>query len=165
VRRWAILVVLVTALGPAAPSQAGEPRMRLVIGEARLEGDGSQCTDGNKGAGISKRAEVITETDVAQFRPTGGLMALDGKRFSRRGVGDRLVERCFTLSIDGKLVGRGHVQWVDTPRLTGFPILELSERSGIVRAQFLSGNHGNIRPLHEFELIGVLGGKPHPPTD
>ncbi|WP_157725169.1 hypothetical protein [Vogesella sp. LIG4] len=136
----------------AAPVSAS--RLTLAIGSEPLgQSDGGQCeqADGNMPTAL-----VLTESDVERWDAQTAMWQLDAQRFPAA-EGGRLSERCFVLSLDGKLLGRGVVLPVDTPRLTGYQTLNLVPRGQALWLQLTSGNHHNIHLLYVRELDAVLG--------
>lgn len=71
-------------------------------------------------------------------------------------------DHCHELEVDGKEASRGLILWTDSPVLTGHPTLIVTEGAGGLELRFLSGNHGNYRPILDRELKAVLGTKPAP---
>lgn len=136
----------------AAPVSAS--RLTLAIGSEPFGmSDGGQCeqADGKQPAVV-----VLTESDVERWDAQTAMWQLDSHRYPAADSG-RLAERCFVLSLDGKLLGRGVVLPVDTPRLTGYQTLNLVPRGQALWLQLTSGNHHNIHLLYVRELDAVLG--------
>lgn len=133
----------------AAPVCAS--RLELVIGEPLGQLDGEQCLKAEGAAAV-----VLTENDVERWQAANAMWQLNRHRYPAAESG-KLADRCFVLSIDGKPLTRGVVLPVDTPRLTGFPTLNLVSRDGALLLQLTAGNHHHIYLLHARELDGVLG--------
>jgi len=136
---------------------AEPPRMVLTITQPIGRGDGSYCVESSP---ASTAGLVLTENDIESFRPLGSAMTLDVQRFARRDGNAALIDHCYELRIDGKVIGRGSVLWTDSPMLTGHPVLIVTDTPPALELQFLSGNHRDYFPIYEAELKRVLGGKP-----
>lgn len=136
----------------AAPACAS--RLTLVIGSEPLGmSDGGQCEQADDKL---PAVVVLTESDVERWDAQTAMWQLDSHRYPAADSG-RLAERCFVLSLDGKLLSRGVVLPVDTPRLTGYQTLNLVPRGQALWLQLTAGNHHNIHLLYARELDAVLG--------
>ena len=144
-----------TLVSSAASAQA--PRLALSVTDPIGTSDGSQCVRAE--ATAAQASLALTEKDVRAWSPYGARWTLDPARFPAS-IGDRLADHCFILTIDGKTINSGVVLWVDTPRLTGYPTLNVIPHDGALTLQLTSGNHGTyVRAIHAQAIEDVLGNK------
>ena len=143
----------------ASPSDL--TRLRLMVTHSVEGGGGSSCFEAS-GTARKPPSRTLGEGDVIAFRPQGNLIVLDPARVKGRRDGNTLVDHCYELWIENKEVSRGIILWTDSPVLTGQPTLIVTEGETGLELQFLSGNHGNYRPILDVELKAVFEGKPAP---
>lgn len=144
-----------TLVSSTASAQA--PRLALSLTDPIGTSDGSQCVRAE--ATSAQASLVLTEKDVRAWNPQGARWTLDPARFPAS-LGDRLADHCFTLAIDGKTISSGVALRVDTPRLTGYPTLNVMAQDGALTLQLTSGNHGAyVHAIHEQAIEDVLGNK------
>lgn len=136
-------------------------RMKLIVTQATKGLSGAKCIEPGQRPPQVKDL-TLTEREVVAFRPEGNVILLDPKRIRGREAGSKLADHCYELVIDNKEVSRGVILWTDSPVLTGHATLIVTEGQGGLELQFLSGNHGDYRPILDADLKAVLGGKPRP---
>lgn len=152
--KFALAGLIVIATNAAAEA----PRLVLSITESIGQSDGEQCTLGKLPAMASPVSLTLTEWDAVAWHAEYGRWTLDPNRFPIDGAMPKLVDRCFILSINGKVIEAGVALSVNTPRMTGYPTLNVIPKDGDLVLQLTSGNHGrHIRLLHRQAMDAVLG--------
>jgi hypothetical protein len=107
----------------------------------------------------------ITEHDVESYARDTARWSLDPKRIPASVARDRLLDRCFVLAIDGRVVSGGVVLSSHSARLTGGPTIFVYERGGRIMLELLSSGHGpNMRHPLMPELDRIFAAKPAPNT-
>ena len=139
----------------AGSAFAQAPHMVLMFGPRMDMPDGAIC------AAMMARPDAVTqrltEADMIGWHAEHGRMALDPTRFPAETAMPGLMDRCFALAIDDKLVETGLALSVNTPVLTGYPTFNVSARQGTLELQLTSSNHGrHIRLVHRDALHAVL---------
>lgn len=139
----------------AGSALAQAPQMLLSLGPHTEAPDGAAC------AAVMSRPDAVTqrltEADVTGWHAEHGRMALDPARFPADASLPGLMDRCFTLAIDGQVIETGLALSVNTSLLTGYPTLNVIAKNGVVELQLTSSNHGrHMRLVHRDALQAVL---------
>lgn len=155
-----LLALSVPLTAAAVTPMTPAPRLTLALTTPLGATDGSQCLSAAAPANDASGTTTVTERNVIHWNPVGARWTLDPARFPEADDG-KLTERCFVLSVDGKVVSSGVSLSVNTSRLTGYPTLNVIPRDGVLTLQLTSGNHRNIGLLHAALLEDVFGNPTH----
>ena len=156
-----IAVATFSLLISCAMQSATAQRLKLYIQQPIAYTDGSQCALPltQAAAAIAQPSAsdlLLTEHDVVAWNPTRAIWSLMPERVSDRWL---LVDHCFTLSIDDKVVVSGIVLSAETARLTGLPTLNVLTRSNSDKPldiQLTSGNHGAMTRLIFVDTLDAI---------
>lgn len=130
----------------AAPA----PRLALWVTESMGTGPGDNCKPWmtpKEATGLPSTPPTVTERDVVDWDSKRARWTLDSKRFPVSDAARKLHDHSFVLAIDGKFISNGVMLSERTPRMTGFPTINVYQHDNGLYFQLTSGNHGNHTSL------------------
>lgn len=152
---WLAGLALVSGTAFAEP-----PRMSLSITQPIGAAAGDLCVKDTIREPLPVGGLMLTERDVASWEPATGIWVLDPARLSGFDNGWRLVDHCYELAIDGKVISKGMVLWMHSARLIRFPVLLVASQKKSLSLQLRSGHGHGTHLIHGDKLNEVFRHKP-----
>ncbi len=153
-------LVLASLTISATVTAAEMPRLSLWITDSVGAGNGAECDLSKDSAARSRvplKPPTLTEDDVAAWNPDTALWTLNPVRVSRSDGSQKLIDHCFVLAIEGKVISSGIVLSSYSARLVRFPTINVFTRQDAVDLQLTLGKSAiQGRPIHVNALDAVL---------